>query len=175
MDLELDEPLSVGTKIHPRVEPEIAFLLCEDLAGPGVGVRDVAAATRAVCAALEVIDSRYRDFRFRLPDVVADNASAAGFVLGPPVRAEDLDLATLGCVLERNGEVAGTAAGAAVMGHPAAAVAWLANELGRAGEAVRAGWVVLSGGLTAPAPLGVGDHVTATFAHLGPVTLRGVA
>jgi 2-oxo-3-hexenedioate decarboxylase len=174
MDLGVDEPLRVGSLIHPRVEPEIAFLVADTLAGPGVTVRDVLAATHRVCGALEVIDSRYRDFRFQLPDVVADNASAGGFVLGPPVDPEGLDLALLGCVLSRNGELEGTAAGAAVMGHPATAVAWLANELGERGEAIHAGWVVLSGGLTAPVALGAGDHVVAEFAHLGSVTLRGV-
>jgi 2-oxo-3-hexenedioate decarboxylase len=175
MELAIDEALRVGERIHPRAEPEIAFVLGEDIAGPGATLRDVLAATSGVAVALEVIDSRFRDFRFKLPDVVADDASASAFVLGPPVPPEGIDLALAGCVLTRNGTVEATAAGAAVLGHPAAAVAWLANELGERGEVLRAGWVILSGGLTAPVPLGVGDHVVAEIAHLGSVTLRGVA
>ncbi|HEY0002036.1 MAG TPA: fumarylacetoacetate hydrolase family protein, partial [Actinoplanes sp.] len=129
MLLPYGEPVELGRFIHPRVEPEIAFLLARDVEAPAT-VISVLAATRAVLAAVDVLDSRYEDFRFRLPDVIADNASAGGFLLGPravpPAELDDLRL--LGCVLRVNGDVVATAAGAAAMGHPAAAVAWLANR-----------------------------------------------
>jgi 2-oxo-3-hexenedioate decarboxylase len=168
------EPLDLVSLIHPRVEPEIAFLLARDVPAP-VTVTGVLAATEAVFGAVDVLDSRYEDFRFKLPDVVADNASAARFLLGPralpPVDAGDLRL--LGCVLRRGGEVVQTAAGAAVMGHPAAAVAWLGNRLARRGETLRAGWLVFSGGLTEPVPLRPGESVTAEFARLGTIEVTG--
>jgi 2-keto-4-pentenoate hydratase len=145
----------------------------DDLGGPGVTAVHVLAATRAVAPAIEVLDSRFRDYRFSLPDVVADNASSGRFVLGGGfVDPADLDLATLGCVLELNGEVVATAAGGAVLGHPARAVAWLARTLAVRGRGLRAGQVVLSGGLTSAVPLGPGDLLTATFARLGDVEVR---
>lgn len=168
------QPLDLDQFIHPRVEPEIAFLLSRDVAAPA-SVTSVLAATEAVFAAIDVLDSRYEDFRFRLPDVVADNASAGAFVLGPrsvaPSQVEDLAL--LGCVLRVNGQVTATAAGAAVMGHPAASVAWLANQLAAAGEVLRAGWLVFSGGLTEPVPLTPGVSVTAEFDVLGTIEVVG--
>jgi len=162
-------PLDVGALIHPRVEPEIAFLLRADVDGATASVPSVLAATEGLLPALEVLDSRFAGFRFALPDVVADNASAAKVVLGGrllPVGALDPQLE--GMVLRAGGEVAHTAAGAAISGHPAAAVAWLA----RAAGGLPAGSVVLSGGLTAPVPLAPGLVVSAQFTHLGSVTLR---
>ena len=164
------EPVDVDRLIHPRVEPEIAFLLARDVEAPAT-VSSVLAATEVVFAAIDVLDSRYENFRFTLPDVVADNASAAFFLLGPvSLPPSDLvDLRLLGCVLRLAGEVVATAAGAAVMGHPAASVAWLANRLGERGDGLRAGWLVFSGGLTAPVPLVAGRAVTAEFDGLGTV------
>jgi 2-oxo-3-hexenedioate decarboxylase len=164
------EPIDLASLIHPRVEPEIAFLLRRDVPPP-VTVTSVLAATEAVFGAIDVLDSRYEDFRFRLPDVVADNASAALFLLGPhALPPSDVgDLRLLGCVLRRDGDVVDTAAGAAVMGHPAAAVAWLGNRLATRGETLRAGWLVFSGGLTEPVPLRPGGSVTAEFARLGTI------
>jgi 2-oxo-3-hexenedioate decarboxylase len=137
----------------------------------------VLAATEAVFAAFDILDSRYDDFRFTLPDVIADNASGGRVVLGPQARRPDelVDLRLLGCVLRAGGQVVATAAGAAVSGHPAAAVAWLANRLGAQGsegshgKSLRAGMLVLSGGLTAPVPLEPGTAVTAEFDGLGSV------
>jgi 2-oxo-3-hexenedioate decarboxylase len=164
------EALDVANLIHPRVEPEIAFLLARELAGP-TGVTGVLAATEVVFGAVDVLDSRYRDFRFRLPDVVADNASAGRLLLGPracrPGEIEDLRL--VGCVLRHDGDVIGTAAGAAVMGHPAASVAWLANRLAEHGDRLPAGSLVFSGGLTAAVPIRPGHAVTAEFDGLGTV------
>ena len=164
------EALDIGMLIHPRLEPEIAFLLAKDLAGP-TNVTGVLAATEAVFGAVDVLDSRFRDFRFKLPDVIADNASAGRFFLGPracrPGELEDLRL--LGCVLRGDGDVIHTAAGAAVMGHPAASVAWLANQLADRGEHLPAGSLVFSGGLTAAVSIRPGHAVTAEFEDLGTI------
>ena len=165
------EPVDLASLIQPRVEPEIAFLLARNVAGPAATVTSVLAATEAVFAAIDVLDSRYQDYRFRLADVVADNASAARILVGPQARPPALlvDLGLLGCVLRVDGEVVATAAGAAAMGHPAAAVAWLANRLAEHGEVVPAGALVFSGGLTAPIPLRPGVSVSAEFDGLGQV------
>lgn len=169
--LDLGEPLDTSTLIQPRCEPEIAFVLGADLSGASVTAADVLAATRGVAAAIEVIDSRYRDYRFTPPDVVADNTSAARFVVGAPVAPGGIDLRLVGVVLEHNGELAATASGAASLGHPAAAVAWLVRNLTAQGEGLRAGQVVLSGGLTAAVPVGPGDVVVASIDRLGSVEL----
>jgi 2-oxo-3-hexenedioate decarboxylase len=168
MLLPYGEPVELTRFIHPRVEPEIAFLLGRDVELPAT-VTTVLAATESVFVAVDVLDSRYDDFRFRLPDVIADNASAGGFLLGPQaVRPADLaDLRLLGCVLRVDGDVVATAAGAATMGHPAAAVAWLANRLAAREQTLRAGMVVFSGGLTEPVPLQSGTSVTVEMEGLG--------
>jgi len=164
------EPLPLGELIHPRVEPEIAFLIGRELRVPAT-IISVLEATEAVLAAVEVLDSRYQDFRFRLPDVIADNASGSRVVLGPRARVPgDLcDLRLLGCVLRAQGDVAATAAGGAVMGHPAAAVAWLVNRLCPEDWRLEPGALVLSGGLTAPVPMRPGSVVSAEFDGLGTV------
>ncbi|SIS97228.1 2-keto-4-pentenoate hydratase [Alicyclobacillus vulcanalis] len=156
--------------LQPKVEPEIAFILAEDLVGPGVDMHRVFAATRAVVPAIEIIDSRIADWRIRLVDTVADNASAGCFVLGSlPTALSGVDLETVGGVLKVNGEVVQTGAGAAVMGHPAKAVAWLANTLTELGTPLRAGHVVLSGAVSAAQPIQPGDHVHLSFGPLGTV------
>jgi 2-oxo-3-hexenedioate decarboxylase len=176
MHLPAEVPLSVGDLIHPRVEPEIVLYLGEDVAGPGVTSQDVLDAAAAASCGLEVIDSRYADFKFTLADVVADNASSARFTLGTcRVDPRSVDLALVGCLLEHDGNLVATAAGAAVLGHPAEGVARLANWLGERGRTLRSGWAVLTGGLTDAVPLAPGSHVVATFGHLGRVGLRAVA
>ncbi len=170
-----NEPVRVDTLIHPRVEPEIVLIIGQRLAGPGVSAADVLAATDWVCCGLEVIDSRYADFSFTAADVVADNTSEAKVVVGPAMhRPDGLDLSLIGLLLEVDGVQVATATGAATMGHPAEATAMLANFLGARGEAIEPGWMVFTGGLTAAVPLAAGHHVTATFGHLGSVTVRGV-
>jgi 2-oxo-3-hexenedioate decarboxylase len=164
--------VELSTLIHPRVEPEIVFVLKEELAGPGITAGDVLDATASVCAGLEIIDSRYQAFKFTLQDAVSDNASSALFVLGNEFVAPPKDLSLLGCVLEVNGKQVATAAGAAVCGDPAQAVAWMANAAGRRGRSLKPGWLVLSGGLTAAVPLRSGDCVTADFSRLGSVSVR---
>jgi len=164
------EPVDRAALIHPRAEPEIAFLLARDVTAPAT-VTSVLAATEVVFAAVDILDSRYDNFRFRLPDVVADNASSGRIILGPDPRrpSELVDLRLLGCVLRTNGNVVATAAGAAVAGHPAASVAWMANRLAERGQHLRAGWIVSSGSLTAPVPLEPGTVVTAELDGLGTV------
>jgi 2-oxo-3-hexenedioate decarboxylase/2-keto-4-pentenoate hydratase len=172
MLLDVGEPLDTGQLIQPRIEPEIAFLLGADLAGERVGAAQVLAATAAVAPAIDVLDSRYAGYAFTLPDVVADNASAARLVLGGVRRAADgIDLRLVGCVLEQGGRVRSTAAGAAALGHPAAAVAWLVRALARRGRGLAAGDVVLSGGLTEAVPVAPGDVVVARIGRLGAVEL----
>lgn len=172
MRLEVGEPLAVSSLGQPRVEPEIAFVLARDLEDPAASATEVLAATEAVCPAFEVLDSRYRDYSFTLPDVVADNTSAARFTLGaaltPPA---GIDLRLVGCVFEHNGMLVATAAGAAALGHPAASVAALVRLLAARGEGLAAGEVVLSGGLTPAVAVAAGDGVTARFDRLGTLEL----
>ena len=168
------EPVRFDRFIHPRVESEIAFLLARDIDAPAT-VTSVLAATEVVFGAVDVLDSRYESFQFTLSDVVADNASAGAFYLGPVARRPDelVDLRLLGCVVRVDGEVTMTAAGAAVMGHPAASVAWLANQLVAEGEGLRAGQLIFSGGVTAPVPVQPGGSVTFEFDGLGAIEVYG--
>jgi 2-oxo-3-hexenedioate decarboxylase len=168
------EPVRLDHFIHPRVESEIAFLLARDIEAPAT-VTSVLAATEVVFGAVDVLDSRYESFQFTLTDVVADNASAGAFYLGPVARRPDdlVDLRLLGCVVRVDGDVVMTAAGAAVMGHPAASVAWLANQLAAAGEGLRAGQLIFSGGVTAPVPVVSGGSVTFEFDGLGAIEVYG--
>ncbi|WP_287365093.1 2-oxo-3-hexenedioate decarboxylase [Thauera sp.] len=159
--------------IHPKVEPEIAFVTKAPLRGPGCHIGAVLAATDFVIPAIEVIDSRYRDFKFDLKSVVADNCSSSRFVVGGRMgNFADLDLRTTGIVLEKNGEPVAFGAGAAVLGHPAAAIAMLANMLGERGEEIPAGTLILSGGITEAVAVQPGDDVTLRVQDLGSVSVR---
>lgn len=165
--------ISCAGLIHPRVECEIAFVTARDLSGPGCTVEDVLAATDYVIPALEIIDSRFSGFKFDLESVVADNASSALFVCGGrPRYAAEIDLRTLGVVMDKNGETVAMSAAAAVMGHPAAAVAMTVDILASQGLSLPAGSVVLSGGITEAVPVAPGDHVSARFQDLGSVAVR---
>ena len=131
------------------------------------------ASTDFVMPAIEVIDSRYKDFKFDLPSVIADNTSAARYVTGgSPRRIKDLDLRLVGVLMERNGSLIGAAAGAAVMNHPAASVVALVQWLADAGRALPAGSLVMTGGLTEAVAVNKGDYVTARVQHLGMVGIR---
>ena len=169
--LDIGEPLDTSQLIQPRCEPEIVFVLGRDLAGPHVGAADVIAASSGVAVGIEVLDSRYRDYKFTMADVVADNTSASRFVVGAPVPLDGIDLRVVGVVLEHNGEVVATASGAASLGHPAAAVAWMVRRMAADGEGLRAGDVVLSGGLTAAVPVVPGDVVVASIDRIGSLEL----
>jgi 2-oxo-3-hexenedioate decarboxylase len=163
-----DGLVALDRLIHPKVEPEIAFLLAEDLRPP-VRAADVLAATAGVMACLEVVDSRYEGFRFGPLDNVADDSSAGLVAFGDPLAPAGLDLARLGVVVTVDGSVRHTAAGAAALDHPAVAVAWMANH---ADAPLQAGQVVISGGLTAPVDLHPGTVVEAEFDRIGSVMLR---
>jgi 2-oxo-3-hexenedioate decarboxylase len=169
--LDLGESLPVSPLIQPRAEPEIVFVLGRDLFGAHRTAVDVLAATAGLAVGIEVLDSRFRDYRFTMADVVADNTSAARYVVGTPVPPAGIDVRLVGVVLEKNGEVVATASGAASLGHPAAAVAWLVRRLAASGEGLRAGEVVLSGGLTAATPVAAGDVVTVSIDRLGTVEM----
>ena len=170
------EPIPLPVFLQPRVEPETAFVLAKPLRGPGVTVADAIAAVGFVLPALELIDSRIRDWRITLADTIADNASSGGVVLGSsPAALWGLDLRLAGCNLHKNGELAGTGASGAVLGSPVKALAWLANTLGARGIELEAGQVILPGSVTASIPVAPGDTVTATFAGLGRVTARFAA
>jgi len=174
MVLPAGEPVPGAQLIHPRAEPEIVFVLGRRLAGPGVTAATALQAVELVYGGVEVIDSRYQDFSFTLPDAVADNSSSARFVLGPVGRpATGLDLAFESCLLSVNGEVVDSATAAAVQGNPAEALAWAANELGRRGLALEPGWLVLTGGMTDAVPIPAGTEVSAEFATLGTITIAG--
>jgi 2-oxopent-4-enoate hydratase len=156
--------------IAPRIEPEIAFVLAAPLTGPGVTPQDVLEATDYVVPALEVIDSRIADWKITLVDTVADNASCASVVLGETrTTVADVALAAAQVELRVNGEPLQHGCGAAVLGHPAKAVAWLANTLGELGVTLEAGHVVMPGSLTAAVPFAAGDHLLADFGRLGTV------
>lgn len=169
------ESVPANTLIQPKAEGEIAFLLKKTLQGPGVTAADVLAATEGVMACFEIVDSRIRDWKIKIQDTVADNASCGVLVLGDRlVDVRDIDLATCGMVLEKNGEIVATGAGAAALGHPANAVAWLANTLGRLGIALEAGEVVLSGSLGIMVPVQAGDNLRVTIGGIGGCSVRFV-
>lgn len=167
-------PVPRAQLIHPRAEPEIVFVLGRPLQGPGVTAAAAMRAVESVHGGIEVIDSRYADFRFTLPDVVADNASSGMFVTGsvglPP---QALDLALEACLLEVDGRVVDSATGAAVQGNPAEALALAANTLAERGLALQEGWLVLTGGMTDAVPVEPGSRVAAHFTHLGSVVVNG--
>lgn len=166
--------ISTAAHVHPRVECEVAFVLDKDLPSEGCTVEDVLEATAFVVPSIELIDSRYENFKFDLASVIADNTSSARYVLGSSgKRLSDLpDRNTIGVALVRNGEVMATGASAAVWGDPAASVALIANIAGSIGGRFEAGMTILSGGITAAFAVKPGDVVSARFQHLGVVDIR---
>jgi len=169
------QPIPMSRLIQPRLEGEICFILKDDLKGPGVTTAKVLAATAGVVPALEIIDSRVKDWKIKIQDTIADNAGSALVVLGGQMTAiTDLDLRLVGMVLEKNGEIIATGASAAVLGNPVQAVAWLANKLGEHGIGLRAGEFIMSGSLTAAVPIQAGSCFRATFDRFGSVSTRFV-
>ena len=165
--------LKASGLMQPRAEGEIAFMLKSDLQGPGVTREDVLAATAWVAPCFEIVDSRIDNWKIKIQDTVADNASCGVFVLGDRlVDPRDVDLGTCGMVLEKNGEIVATGAGAAALGHPANAVAWLANTLGRLGMGLKAGEVVLSGSLGIMVPVQAGDSLRVSIGGIGGCSVR---
>jgi 2-oxopent-4-enoate hydratase len=173
MIVEEGDAVPTSELIHPRAEAEIAFVMGKELRGPGVSAVDALRAVAGALPAIEVIDSRVADWKIKLPDTIADNASAARVVCGGRLTpVADLDLRLIGMVLSHNGAVVATGAGAAVLGNPIRCVAWLANKLGEFGVGLQAGDLVLAGALTAAVTVAPGDSLTADFAALGCVTTR---
>ena len=159
--------------IQPRAEGEIAFMLKRDLMGPGVTNADVLRATEAVIPCFEIVDSRIRDWKIKIQDTVADNASCGLFVLGDnAVDPRKVDLATVGMVVEKNGDLLSTGAGAAALGSPVNCVAWLANTLGRFGIPLKAGEVILSGSLVPLEPVKAGDSMRVDIGGIGGASVR---
>ncbi len=172
MNLPEGEPLPMDRLIAPRAEGEIAFILKEDLQGPGITAEQVIAATEYVLPCFEIVDSRIRDWKIRIQDTVADNASCGMLVVGAAIAdPRQIDLGLAGMTVVRNGEIVGTGAGAAALGHPANAVAWLANTMGALGIPLKAGEIILSGALSALVPLAPGDVLAMTIGGIGSVNL----
>ena len=167
------EPIDLGRLIQPKAEAELAFVLKHDLKGPGITAMDVIHATDYVAPCFEIVDSRITDWKIRIQDTVADNASCGVFVLGE-TRGDPrrLDITMAGMVLEKNGELHSTGVGAAVQGSPANAVAWLANTLGRLGIPFRAGEIILSGSQSALVPVTGGDELVCTVGGLGSCRVK---
>ena len=166
------EAIPMSRLIQPKAEGEIAFVLRKTLKGPGVTVADVLAATEGVMACFEIVDSRIEDWKIRIQDTVADNASCGVFVIGAQhTDPAGLDLAAVRMRMTRNGEAAGEGLGSAVQGHPAEAVAWLANTLGAFGIPFRAGELILSGSLAPLVPARAGDRFEMEIEGLGSCSI----
>ena len=169
------ESIPMDSLIQPKAEGEIAFLMNKDLMGPGLTAADILAATEGVMACFEIVDSRIQDWKIKIQDTVADNASCGVFVLGDKlVDPKKVDLALCGMVLEKNGEIVVTGAGAATMASPVNAMVWLANTLGRLGISLNAGDIVLSGALGAMIPVKAGDSLRCTIGGIGGCSVRFV-
>ncbi len=169
------DEIAVDQMIQPRAEGEIAFILKKDLAGPGVTNADVLAATEAVMPCFEIVDSRIRDWKIKIQDTVADNASCGVFVLGDnAVDPSKVELSTVGMVVEKNGVIISTGAGAAALGSPVNCVTWLANTLGQFGISLKAGEVILSGSLVPLEPVQAGDFMRVEIGGIGSASVRFV-
>lgn len=167
-------PLS-NTLLQPRAEGEIAFILKKDLTGPGVTASDVLAATDYLLPCFEIVDSRIRDWKIKIQDTVADNASCGVFILGDTaVKPDQVDLKTCGMVVEKNGKIISTGAGAAALGSPVNCVAWLANTLGHYGISLKAGEVILSGALVPLENVQAGDFMSVSIGGIGNASVRFV-
>lgn len=170
MEVPLGESISRSKMILPRVEGELAFVLKKDLKGPNLTAADVIRATDFLLPCIEVIDSRVKDWKIKIQDTVADNASSAFYVLGTePQRLGKRDLRTAGMSLKVNGQVVSTGCGAACLDHPVNAVLWLANTLGKWGVPLLAGEVILSGAFGPVVPVQAGDYVEVAIAGFSPV------
>ncbi|RJF88857.1 4-oxalocrotonate decarboxylase [Oleomonas cavernae] len=169
MLLEEGGSLSHGRYVHPRVEPEVAFLIGRPLAGT-VTALEAMAAVAGVAPAMEIIDSRYEAFRFALPDVIADNSSSSGLVIGSFV-LPTIDIGNLGTVLSVNGAVRQIGSTAALLGHPVRSLVAAARMVAQGGEQLNPGDIVMAGGITAAHPLAVGEYVRADIEGLGRVAI----
>ena len=172
MEVFSDRPVRAAHYLYPRVEVEVGFILADDLPGEGCTEDDVLAATAAYAPAIELIDTRITEWKIGLCDTIADNASSAGFVLGPErVSPKDVDICGIDAVLTRNGEVVAQGRSDAVLGNPVTAVAWLARKVDSFGVRLKAGDIVLPGSCTRAIDVRAGDDFVAEFAGLGSVRL----
>jgi 2-keto-4-pentenoate hydratase len=173
MFVEDGDEIPLGRLLQPRIEAELAFVMEQDLAGPGVTAARALTAIAGAVPAVEIVDSRVANWQIELVDTVADNASSGLLVLGGNLRkVTDIDLRLVGVAVTRHGELADTGAGAAVLGNPARCVAWLANKLASFGASLKAGDIVLPGAVHRMISVAPGDLFRAEFAHLGTVTAR---
>jgi 2-keto-4-pentenoate hydratase len=173
-DMEVFEHVRVRAAkyLYPRVEVEVGFILADDLPGAGCTEDDVLAGTAAFVPSIELIDTRIKDWKIALCDTIADNASSAGFVIGPErVSPKDVDITAIDAVLTRNGEVVAEGRSDAVLGNPVTAVAWLARKVDSFGVRLRAGDIVLPGSCTRAIDARPGDAFVADFTGLGSVRL----
>jgi len=167
------DTIPLDTLIQPKAEAELAFVLKADLKGPGITAMDVIRATDYVLPCFEIVDSRIQDWKIKIQDTVADNASCGVYVLGKTKGdPRQLDITLAGMVLEKNGELFSTGCGAAVQGSPANAVAWLANTLGELGIPFKAGETILSGSQSALVPVVDGDELVCTVGGLGSCRVK---
>jgi 2-oxo-3-hexenedioate decarboxylase len=167
------DDVPVSHLIHPRVEPEFVFTMAQDVSGSNVSAHDILDATAQVMGGIEVIDSRYEKFKFTLADVIADNTSAAMMRVGVGIASRAADLTIAGCTFEIDGEVTGTATGAALLGDPAACMAGLVAHLHKRGRKLEAGWVVLAGAATDAQTLGIGTVASARYSAFPTVRVQG--
>jgi 2-oxopent-4-enoate/cis-2-oxohex-4-enoate hydratase len=167
------EAIRTDSMIAPKAEAEVAFVLKNDLIGPGITAADVLRATDFVVPCFEIVDSRIKDWKIKIQDTVADNASCGVLTLGGIRKSpRQLDLSLAGMVLEKNGDIVSTSAGAAVQGSPVNAVAWLANTLGRLGITLKAGEIILSGSQSPLVPVKAGDSFYCSVGGLGGTSVR---
>ena len=169
------DTLDLGQLIQPKAEAELAFVLKEDLKGPGITAMDVIRATDYVLPCFEIVDSRITDWKIKIQDTVADNASCGVYVLGKnEVDPRDFDLPNLKMTIYKNGEFNSSGLGSAVQGNPLTAVAWLANTLGEFGIPFKAGEVILSGSLAPLIPVVAGDEMSLVIDGIGGCSCRFV-
>lgn len=172
MKVEDGGKVKVSDMLSPKIEAEIGFILKDDLQGPNVTFLDVLMATEYIVPTLEIIDSRIADWKIRLVDTVADNGSSAKVVVGNKLsKIDGIDLRSLGMVFYKNCEMVATGSGAAALGHPAHAIAWLANKLHEFDITLKAGELILPGALSAAMNVQAGDVVSAQFGPLGSVSV----
>lgn len=171
MVIENGSEIDSSQFIQAKIEAELAFILKKDLSGPNCTIKDVLEATDYIVPALEIVDSRVKDWKIKIEDTVADNASSSKYILGNTAKKVfELDLVHVAMGLYKNGEMINTGVGAAALGNPALCVAWLANKLHDFGISLKAGEVILSGALSAAIDVRPGDEISARFAHLGMVS-----
>jgi 2-oxopent-4-enoate/cis-2-oxohex-4-enoate hydratase len=159
--------------IQPRAEGEIAFILSNDLSGPGISDQDVKDSTESIVPCFEIVDSRIKDWNIKIEDTIADNASCGVFVLGNErIDVTNLNLADLELKMYKNNKLISSGKGSAVQGNPYKAVAWLANTLGELGIPFLSGEIILSGSLVPLEPVEAGDKMRLTLGDLGSAELE---